>query len=376
MRNIPPAAARLDEAGQHPITLGSPDDLVAVVPYLVGFPPRESLVMVGVEGVNVRVTARLDLLDCGDPELRHAISVVARSGADAVLALAYCDHVPALRSGAGEPGAHMFDPVRRLCDEFRLTLGECLIVHDDRYWRFGHRSASERVPRDSLLAAEATFAGMVLHRDRESLLSLLDRDEDILDSALITRLADRQAAFAASLHGNDGVRERRSVKRAIFAAARHADTAVGPVRGDEGRLEQLCRFAVGLRDVEVRDAVWLAIDERRLVGRGLWQELLRRLPAPYDASPLFLFGWGCWRDGNGVLASEAAARALASDPDYTAAELLRSAVDAGLDPRRTPRLRPGREHKNTGRPGRPRLRAAIPGTGPAAPRAPERRRDP
>jgi hypothetical protein len=101
----------------------------------------------------------------------------------------------------------------------------------------------------------------------------------------------------------------------------------------------VARLAAGLADIAVRDSVWLAVDQRRLDGRALWRELARRAPEPYDAAALFLFGWAEWRAGNGVLAGIAAERALASDPGYTAAELLLGALRQGLDPRRTPRLR-------------------------------------
>ena len=103
--------------------------------------------------------------------------------------------------------------------------------------------------------------------------------------------------------------------------------------------EDVCRFAVALVDTPIRDAVWLATERRQLDGRALWREIARRVPQPYDAAPLFLYGWVCWRDGNGVLAALAAERALASDPGYRAADLLLGAVRHGLDPRRTPRLR-------------------------------------
>ena len=67
--------------------------------------------------------------------------------------------------------------------------------------------------------------------------------------------------------------------------------------------------------------------------------MARRLPGPYDAAPLFLFGWASWRAGNGALAGIAAERAVTSDPAYSAADLLLAALSRGLDPRRLPRLR-------------------------------------
>jgi hypothetical protein len=125
----------------------------------------------------------------------------------------------------------------------------------------------------------------------------------------------------------------------LFAAAREADSALFPRPVPTSSDSTVCRFAVGLGDIAIRDVLWLAIDQQRLDGRALWLFLLQRLPPPHDCAPLFLFGWASWRDGAGTLAAMAAQRALAADPGYTAAELLLSAIRNGLDPFRTPKLR-------------------------------------
>ena len=105
-------------------------------------------------------------------------------------------------------------------------------------------------------------------------------------------------------------REQRSVKRALFAAARDADSALFPRPVARLSPAALCRFA--RRAAPTSDPrCALARDRSRAPGRaGLWLHLLARLPAPYDSAPLFLFGWATWRDGNGTLAAMAAERAL------------------------------------------------------------------
>jgi hypothetical protein len=82
----------------------------------------------------------------------------------------------------------------------------------------------------------------------------------------------------------------------------------------------------------------MALDAELIDGRVLWQRLATSLPAPYDAAPLFLFGWASYRDGNGALARIAADRALDSDPYYSAADLILAALSQALDPRRLPRF--------------------------------------
>jgi hypothetical protein len=171
--------------------------------------------------------------------------------------------------------------------------------------------------------------------DRAALVAVLDPEVDSKRAAL-TPLLEREedAAVAAVLEARRGNWE-RSVKRALFAAARAADAADRPLPTDA----ETARFGVALGAIEVRDAVWMAIDDGRLDGRELWRHLARRLPAPYDAPALFLYGWGAWRRGEGALARVAGERAVQSDRNYSAADLLLAALSHGLDPRRMPKLR-------------------------------------
>jgi hypothetical protein len=151
-------------------------------------------------------------------------------------------------------------------------------------------------------------------------------------------LADAEAAAVQAILKGGAERDDRALKRAIFAAARASDQADGSLWSPPPD-EVLARFGVALSAIGIRDSVWMAIDDSRLDGRALWQELSRRLPTPYDAAPLFLFGWCSWRAGDGALASIAAQRAIASDPGYSAADILLAALSRGVDPRRLPRLR-------------------------------------
>jgi hypothetical protein len=145
--------------------------------------------------------------------------------------------------------------------------------------------------------------------------------------------ADR-AARRQALAG-DAARYERSVKRALFAAARESVEPAWPGLPDA----ETARFGAALSCPAIRDAVWKAVDDGRLDGRPLWRELGRRLPVPYDAPPLFLFGWAAWRAGDGTTAGMAAERAVRSDPAYSPADLLLAALAHAVDPRRAPRLR-------------------------------------
>ncbi len=187
----------------------------------------------------------------------------------------------------------------------------------------------------SAFAAAATVDGRVALADRSALERLLDPLPDQRRAALESELREcERRSVEATLAGTDA-RLDRSLKREVFAAARACAAPAWPGVDDA----TAARFGVALSRLAVRDPVWMAMDDGRLDGRPLWRELARRLPSPYDAAPLFLFGWATWRSGDGALAGIAAERAVASDPGYTAADLLLAALSHGVDPRRLPRLR-------------------------------------
>lgn len=321
-----------------------PEDLVHAVPYLLGFHPSRSLVLVGLRERRVAVTARLDLVDvvdAGGAIVASTIAAMHRGGADRFVAIVYDDDAVPAAEPAGRPlpwsgvAAEVGDAITAV----GAAVDDTLLVSGRRVWSYacaddGCCPAGGRpLQEGSEVAACATYAGLVALPDRASLAARLDPEPGRATHAGALRAAE-QRVVRFGIEGRLGI-ENRSVTRSLFAAARAAQRPGGASCSDAA----LVRFGVALRRIPVRDSVWMAIDDRRLDGRDLWLGLARRLPAPYDAAPLFLLGWGSWRRGDGALANIAAERALAADPGYTAADLLLAAVSSGVDPRRLPRLR-------------------------------------
>jgi hypothetical protein len=372
------------------LTLRSPGDLIEAIPYLLGFHPRDSLVLVGLsQAWKVTITARMDLAESAvdgaicqplDLFVRHRVAGVA------IVVFGDSDRPPQSPLSSDWPRQLLVDrplpplserpwssTVRRVVAAARaraLTVTDAALVSAGRWWSYLCRDPACCPPAGRPLAgpasetaAAATYAGLVAAADREELVDCLTPDvaaqsrlspllEQAEDEYLRTVLADK----LESCH--------RRVKRAIFAAARSYQELTRPVAAKATPDWAIAQFAVALGDTAVRDAVWVAIDARRLHGRGLWQQMACTLPAPYDSAPVFLFGWLAWREGNATLAGVAAERALASNPGYTAAELLFGAVRHGLDPHGTPRLRPRRSSGPEGPAANPRARGQPRAAGP------------
>jgi hypothetical protein len=302
-----------------------PAELLAAVPYLIGFHPAESLVLVGIEASRVVVTARLDLRDATDMRgfVDDTLMTMRNGGASLVLAVVYDDSAT---------------PPPRLLDELVLaaSLADCelldiLCVAAGRWWSLTCEDeaccpADGRPLGDSRLAAEATFAGLSALPDRATLHATLHPDPERealrpqLLRALDTQEIDAVAAEFSAAH--DALRDvvSQATTRAVLT------------------VEQVVRFGVALCDIDIRDRIWVYVDAQERRSEALWRELARRLPPTYDVAPLFLLGWSAFRSGNGALANIACERCLLSDPDYGAAKLLLSALSRGVDPRQLPKL--------------------------------------
>lgn len=74
--------------------IASPEDLLGAVPYLLGHHRCENLVAVGLDATGVTVTAAVDLDDLWYPAtVSDLFGLVAKAGADAVVALIYTDQL-------------------------------------------------------------------------------------------------------------------------------------------------------------------------------------------------------------------------------------------------------------------------------------------
>jgi hypothetical protein len=64
----------------------------------------------------------------------------------------------------------------------------------------------------------------------------------------------------------------------------------------------------------------------------LWTDVVRRATPAYQPAPASLLAFTAWQSGEGALANIAIDRALAADPGYSLAQLLRDIMDAGVPP--------------------------------------------
>ncbi|MEO3939270.1 DUF4192 domain-containing protein [Dermatophilaceae bacterium Soc4.6] len=349
----------------HAIRLRSSEELLAVVPYLLGFHPQHSLVVLTLHADRLGLTARVDLP--AEPQSVRGAAVLAQSllpsllreKPDTAVLLGYentaGDSIPVLECLSQALASHGVD------------LKDRLIIRDGR-WRSldcpdpgccPPAGSPVPLPIDApAVAAEFVGAGVSPHQTRAALAAVLK--------------AGAQAHVVGRVLATPGAGD---VPRSGPAVAALLARILGLTTPGCPLSVEDAAAAVGvLRDVQVRDALvaWLtpgSIDrnafgpaaqevlaglphpspgeafsdvDRDGSGEGnhvaanhhLVQDRLIRLctmlPDEHAAPALTVLGCLTWWRGDGALTRVALDRALRCEPEYRLAQLLEHMVDLGI----------------------------------------------
>ncbi|MGV9990576.1 DUF4192 family protein [Streptomyces sp. NPDC003374] len=348
------------------ITLRTPAELADALPYLLGYPPENSMVLAALHdrGGPGRFGGRARLgipRNAGDwpsaaRQLAHGlITGSERRGAKPEQMVAFLCQEPA----AGESARQVMRRLRPLAQKLRTECGrldvpviEALCISGGRFWSYccpsddccPDEGRPMGLPGTSVLAAAAAYAGVQVRPLGELRARLLPwetpaalEQEAALDaagSALVARILDRA-------HRAEVAEETLALAERVMRRFADAPVVPGAAPSDlrDDRLldhEEAAALILGLQDRTTRDraAAWMEGDEAGPALR-LWRALARRCVGPYGehaAAPLTLAGWVAWSTGDELEAREALAMALGADPDYLFARLLHQACNEGLDP--------------------------------------------
>ena len=267
------------------VQITNPDEFTQIVPYLIGFTPEESLVIVVVTDGAVAVTARVDIADieaAGQVEFlldrmwarfpvadAHLIAYTTDQRAGWALLQRCVDHLPA--------------------EAVRQTL-----VVDGDTWRLpgGESGQTNRYGR---VAADASFLGLQRLPSRSELVASLSSAPDTDD------LAARMEVAFDQLPRSD---ETAAVITRMGELVRHnlpASADQAPATIDVGDAAQL---AVLAQHGKAREAALLSItreDAREHL--ALWRAVVNSVPDYAAEAPLFLTGMAAWVAGEGALAA-------------------------------------------------------------------------
>ncbi|MCU1692098.1 MAG: uncharacterized protein JWM64_1189 [Frankiales bacterium] len=336
--------------------LSGPGELVAALPLLCGFVPRESLVVVCLEGSRIGLTLRLDL-----PDVAQEADLVAEVAARARYSGASQAYLVVVTEEAGLPRQRLVDALRAQVDAV-----DALLVRGGRWWSYLCRDGA-CCPRDGTpvpstspglrrVQAEAVLAGRAVLPSREDLVASLAppelpgvrlvalqqaserlREERGRVGAATVRsrlLAGVRSALAAE-PGAAGSSESRN-ERGTGPRSQRLDErqTVPPLQLHDALDDDVAaELALALADVVVRDEVltWGLGEDDALL--ALLVRLARLTPAPHDAGVCACLAWVAYGRGDGATASVALDRALATDPGHGLALLLAQALHAQVPPR-------------------------------------------
>ncbi|MEV4481821.1 DUF4192 domain-containing protein [Micromonospora coxensis] len=305
--------------------LASISDVLAVVPYLLGFHPADSLVIVGLTGARVTVAGRSDLPHDSDLDQWVAASVsqhlalLRNVDADAAFLIGY-GPAPAVTPVVDRVAPRLRDAAVTIVDTVRVTDGRYHSYH----CQDPHCCPADGVPFDahySPTAVHAVVAGQTALPDRAALVASLAPTGGTAMAAATRRAHHRRITTAAA--GRAALLDAgRTCVGEVFARY-----AAGAVAGDE----EVAWLTVLLTHTSVRDIAWRATDDEPW-HIALWADVTRRADPTVAAAPATLLAFTAWRQGQGALAAVALDRALTADPDYRLALIIDSALRHAVPP--------------------------------------------
>ena len=310
------------------LRLSTEADVLAFVPYSLGFHPRDSIVVVGIARGGRPMTGRADL--AADEETARALAhelagAVAVNRSTLAVVVAYTDDpgwaalsTDALLEELARRGV-------RVAHAFRAdgTHWFPLLPGDGRWGGAGAPGTAYDVGAHAL-TAESVVEGRVTYADREELAASLDpADPSLVDGVVaaladLGRLPDRSARRAEAEWAAAWVRSR---------VDHPVEVPRWPAAEDAARL---------LRVLEPADARDVVLAEVTLpTARSqvpLWRALARLAPDGHRGPVSAVLAFAAWLDGDGALAWCAVDRARAADPDCSLAATVSALLENAMPP--------------------------------------------
>ncbi|MFC4066832.1 DUF4192 domain-containing protein [Actinoplanes subglobosus] len=305
-------------------------DLIAALPFLMGYHPHETVALVGMRRGLLDFCGSFDLPppDLGEPDLRLAIRAMSatmlRQEPDLVVIVGY------------GPRERITPLVLRIAEALQavgVRIDDVLRVHEGRWWSYVcddqeccPAEGTPCLPPDSVIAAEATFLGQVALPSRRDLVAQVSPVEGPARVAMTAATERARSRFESLLEG-DGATKR--IRQAGRLAVREAEKRYrsGAVLTDA----ETAWLGVLLADLAVED---YAVDRTgpQEWRAGLWTDVLRRVEPVHVPAPACLLGFTAWQLGRGALARVAVDRALDVEPGHELAGMLHQLLGFAISP--------------------------------------------
>jgi len=306
--------------------LTSPHDLLAAVPFMVGYHPANSLVVISLRDGQVSMAMRVDFpsLDIASDIAITVASHLTREGAESVIVVGYLpetnveiDPLLFIRQGIESRGISIKESIVVKAGRFRSTMcieSNCCPLE----------GTSVPPLSDSRITAERVASGKPL--------PYLDLDQ-------------MRASIASTVPDKDLTRALKKIFEidydvdCVLDLQREGAHAVNKLitefeqSGISKDYQLIALVLTRLLDLQVRDyAMGMTTVENSKMIWDMWRWLLRIAPRGYVAPVATVFAASSYELGEGALAQRALDRAFEDDPKYQMAKLLRRTFTAGWPP--------------------------------------------
>jgi Domain of unknown function (DUF4192) len=296
-----------------------PDDLLAMIPYLIGFHPDEDLVTVFVKSGRVRLTTRTDIPpeSAGEEFAEWIAALAKREGAEGLALVAY--------SAASLPAHRLLTRLMDRLSDHELI--DVLYVGHGKWWSLtcGNECCPlAGTPLDLSshpLSATAVVAGLNVRASRLELEASVcgpdQHDCPRLEALAMTLLEDLEQL-------DDPAAATHLITTTIDAAL----TESGGIDERTGLL-----LAVLVTDVHRRDRAWALIRPGAADDHvRLWAGVVAHVPPILAAAPLCLLGMAGWIGGSGALLNCCCDRLARIHPQYSMGRLLSEISERAIPP--------------------------------------------
>jgi hypothetical protein len=338
----PPVALELPPPPER-VRLTGPLALIGAVPILLGFHPARSVVLLCVHGLRRRVgpVLRMDLpIPAEVADAAAFLAAQATRHATAVMLLCYSaadDDV--LRGRPSFPHRALMDACLRELGDHGVPVLDAVLVRGgtaSSYLRHTPADRGDPLPQDddpalAHLRVAHVGAGRAVLGDREAVARAVagpTSGDGAESTAAIVEAFQRFAVRIADLD------HRRTVQLGCDIAHARLVGAVDAYRRGEGPIADAWADLVAVLAVDlVRDAVisW-CLERVAETPVGLFVEIVRWTVDDFAVPVSTVLALVAYRNGDGALANVALDRALAIDPDYRLAVLVREFVVNGVHP--------------------------------------------
>ena len=300
------------------------DDLLSAVPFIVGFHPMNSWVLILGNDTEIEGCIRMDIPEKITPELIHRVlEGFESSNCGSVIMLAYVDN------------EDLYSPdfiKLYTAIESKVEVMDALIVNSTHYKPLTNDWEPRPIPdwKNSRVAADRIAAGSPIPFDsKEAMIESIKHYE--FDEELETLVTSSPKIDYNADESTIRERQRDGVVEINTMVAYFKNKQLQGLRKST-----IARTIAALQDTQVRDyALGLNFDDIKF----MWKWLLSKSPKGYKAPLACLYAFTAYETGDGAQANAALELAEDDNPSYTLTDLLSLTFQGQIHPRTFQRMR-------------------------------------